>query len=306
MATSKRILVLGACGFLGKFVLKRMVIEGFETRILTRGSDDWQSSLISQYRSQGIDVRIGDIFDDATLQEAMQGVGGIVNLVGTFNDSEDGSFEEVHVDLVKRLLEFGGSAGVQRFVHVSCLGATDNSDSRYFKTKKESEKLVENSSMYWTIFRPSYLFGETFPLLQLLAPLVKFKLFLPVIGSGTNTIQPVYVGDVANCVSQCIFDQKTVRQSYELVGPEQYKMTELLENVRAELGIKGPTMNIPSEFSGRTFDLVAKALPKSFFSSNFASIFSHDSNGSQDVMLRHFEVRNKTLDEYFMKIMDSM
>ena len=306
MATSKIILVLGANGFLGRFVIERMLIEGYQIRVLTGGAADWQDNMISEYRSKGIDVRIGDIFSNQVLEKAVDGVGGIVNLVGSFKATSDVSFEQLHVDLVKRLLDFGTKAGAQRFVQVSCLGTSHETDCAYYTTKKEAEKIVESSNYFWTIFRPSYLFGERFPLLNLLAPLLKFKLFLPVIGSGTNTIQPVYVGDVANCISQSVFDLKTVGQSYELVGPDEFTITELLEKVRGELGIGGPTMNIPSNFSGRTFDLVAKALPKSFFSSDFASIFSHDSNGSQDVMLRHFEVRNIALEQYFPKIMESI
>lgn len=306
MATSKRILILGANGFLGKFVMKRIFFEGYQARVLTGGSGDWQNNSINEFRTKGAEVIIGDIFDDQVLEKALDGIGGIVNLVGSFQETKEVSFEKLHVDLVKRLIETGSRAGVKRFVHVSCLGATEDSDCQYYLTKWQSEKLVENSDMYWTILRPSYLFGDSFPLLNFLAPLVKFKLFLPMIGSGTNTIQPVFVGDVANCVSQCVFDSKSVEQSYELVGSEQYTMLELLERVREELGIGGPTMNIPSEFSNKTFSMVSKALPKSFLTSDFASIFNHDSNGSQDVMLRHFEVRNITLEQYFPKIMESM
>lgn len=306
VAAPRLILVLGATGFLGSFVVKRMILENYSVRVFSRGSENWQDSKVQEYRGKGVDVVIGDIFNEDSLRKALEGVSCVVNLVGAFKETKEISYEDLHVDFVKRLLKLGAESGVQRFIHVSCLGATEDSDCRYYLTKHEGEMLVEKSDLLWTILRPSFMFAERFPLLDLLAPLVKFKLFLPMLGSGTNTVQPVYVGDVANCVVQSIFDRNCVHHSYELVGPDEVTMIELLEQVRGELGLSGPTMNIPSEFSSKTFDLAARALPKSFLSRDFVGIFSHDSNGSQDVMLRHFEVRNIALREYFGKIMESL
>lgn len=306
VASSRLILVLGATGFLGSFVVRRMIIDGYNVRILTRGSENWQDSRVQEFRGKGIDVMIGDIFNDDSLKRSLDGASGVVNLVGSFRESEEISYEKIHVEFLERLLALGAEAGTQRFIQMSCLGATEESECRYFRTRKQAELLVEASKTLWTIFRPSFLFAERFPLLELLRPLIKFKLFLPMIGSGTNKVQPVFAGDVANCVSQSIFERIHVGQSYELVGPDEYTMIELLEMVRGEMGIGGPTMNIPSEFSSKTFNLVAKALPKSFFSKDFVGIFNQDSYGSQDVMLRHFEVRNNALDEYFPKIMESL
>ena len=306
MAAPRLILVLGATGFLGSFVVQRMIQDNYQVKVFTGGSENWQDSKVQQYRAKGLEVVIGDLFKEEALKRALEGVSCIVNLVGTFKESKEVSYESLHVDFVKKVLALGADAGVQRFVHVSCLGATEESDCRYYLTKHAGEKLVENSGLLWTILRPSFMFAEKFPLLDLLSPLVKFKLFLPILGSGTNTLQPVFAGDVANCVSQSIFNRNCVGNSYELVGPDEITMIELLERVREELGIGGPTMNIPSEFSSKTFDLAARALPKSFLSRDFVGIFSHDSNGSQDVMLRHFEVRNIALDDYFAKIMESL
>lgn len=306
MATSKLMLILGATGFLGSFVVKQMLAEGYAIRVLTRGADDWKDSSVVDLRHKGVDVVIGEVTDSDALSGALDQVAAVVNMVGCFSEKKGASFDELHVGLLENLIELGTAKGVKRLIHVSCLGASEDSEGPYYQSKWEGEELIRESKLYWTIFRPSFMFGERFPLFAYLKPLLTFRLFLPIIGSGTNTLAPVYVNDVASCVSQCIYQRQTVGQSYDLVGPEEYSMLELLEMARKHLGLKGPTMNIPSKFTGSTFDMVSKAIPRALLTKDLASFMSEDSCAPQDVMLRHFEVRNVSLEQCFGKIMESL
>lgn len=297
-------LVIGGTGFLGKYVVDRMYDADYPIRVVTRGSADWQDSNISTLRHKGIDVIIGDIKDPQVQRKAFADVVAVVNLLGIMRQSEDDNFEELHVDLVKSLLELGAEHKVQRFIHVSCIGARSDADCQYFLSKWRGEKMVRDSNFYWTIFRPSYLFSDLFPLLTYLGPIVKFKLFLPLIGGGTNTVQPVFVGDLADCIVQCIYNKETVRKSYDIVGPERYSMAELLENVRKGLKISGPTMNISSQMSGKAFDTIARAVPKSLLTEDLIGVMSDDSCGSADVMLNTFEVKYESLEDHMPKILE--
>lgn len=300
-------LVLGAAGFLGSVVVKQMIAEGYPMRVITRGAEDWKDSSISTLRHKGVEVIVGDVTNEDTLASALTGVSAVVNMVGSFKESGDLTFEDLHVRLVKKIVKLGQERGVQRLVHVSCLGAREDTESDCFLTKWKGEQIVSKSHLYWTIFRPSFLFGETrFPLFAYLKPLLTFKLFLPLIGSGTNTVAPIFVNDVASCVTQSIYARHTVSQSYDLVGPEEYSMVELLEQARKHLGLRGPTMNIPSNFSGQKFEMVARALPRSLMNQDLASIMSENSCSSQDVMLKHFEVRNVALEQYFPRLIETL
>ncbi|MGD9683762.1 MAG: NAD(P)H-binding protein [Candidatus Obscuribacterales bacterium] len=307
MAEPKLMLVLGAAGFLGSVVVKQMIAEGYQMRVITRGAEDWKDSSISSLRHKGVDVIVGDVTDEETLGRALNGVSAVVNMVGSFKESGGVSFEDLHVRLVKSIVKLGQERGVQRLVHVSCLGAREDTESACFLTKWQGEQIVSKSHLYWTIFRPSFLFGETrFPLFAYLKPLLTFKLFLPMIGSGTNTVAPVFVNDVASCVTQSIYSRHTVSRSFDLVGPEEYAMVELLEQARKQLGLRGPTMNIPSKLSGQKFEMVARALPKALMNQDLASIMSENSCSSQDVMLKHFEVRNVALEQYFSRLIETL
>lgn len=299
-------LVVGATGFLGKYVVDRMCDADYPIRVVTRGSADWQDSNISTLRHKGVDVIMGDIKEPEVQRKAFADVAAVINLLGIMRESEDDNFEELHVDLVKNLLDLSAEFKVQRFIHVSCIGARSDADCQYFLTKWRGEKMVRDSSFYWTIFRPSYLFSDIFPLLSYLSPIIKFKLFLPVIGGGTNSVQPVFVGDLADCIVQSIYNKETVRKSYDIVGPDRYLMVELLENARKGLKIGGPNMNISSHMSGKAFDAIAKAMPRSLLTEDLIGVMSDDSCGSADVMLNTFEVKYESLEDHMPDILKSI
>jgi uncharacterized protein YbjT (DUF2867 family) len=253
------ILLLGATGLLGGQVLRALLERNIEVRAYTRGSSNWKDASISDLRRRGVDITLADVLDDEKLSAAIEGCTAIINLIGIFKEKEDSTFQAVHIDAVERLLAHAEAHGVQRFIHVSCLGSTEHSISPYLETKWAGEQLVLKSNLYWTILKPSFMFGEKFPLMEWLSPLVKFKPFMPIIGSGLNEIQPVSLDDVARCLVECIYDRRAVSKVYELGGPEIYSMVDLMELIRSELGLPKNSVVVPAPAVKPVIKMLAKA-----------------------------------------------
>ncbi|MCW5821589.1 MAG: NAD(P)H-binding protein [Cyanobacteria bacterium TGS_CYA1] len=311
MSTKKLLLVLGATGFLGSIVIKKLLAEKYSVRIVTRGEGDWQDNAASKYRKLGIDVIIGDLATPRIMERAVDNAAAIINLAGVLRESKGVSFEFLHVEAIQQLVQMAQAAGIERYVHVSCLGAHIDSQSTCYETKWAGEDIIRQSKFYWTIFRPSFLFGERFPLVEELKPLITCKMFLPFVGSGVNRIQPIFVNDVASCVTQSIYMRDSVSQTYDLTGPKEYPILDLLLSVRKALQIPGDPMNIPSNFlenklASNAIKLASQALPKNFLNNDIIKLAAENSCGSQDAMLKNFEVRNATVEQYFEKIIDSL
>ncbi|MBX9673423.1 MAG: NAD(P)H-binding protein [Candidatus Obscuribacterales bacterium] len=307
------LLLIGGTGFLGDVVVENIMSEGKPLRLLTRGSGDWKHSNLSQYRKRGIEVVVGSLEDDATIERALEDVDCVINLSGSFRLSSDGSrassYEYMNVVLVDKLLHYAKELGIQRFVQVSCLGARLESQSQFLSTKQEGDDLVMASDLYWTILRPSFLFGKIFPLAQLVKPLLKFKPFLPVIGSGLNQIEPVLVDDVAHAVTDCIYRKETVHQVYDMTGPESYSMTEIFCALRQELGLTDNTMTIPSQLSGKAFEMATKVLPKNTMSLELAQILIADSiatESAKEKVSNTFTLRGDSMDVHLDEIVESL
>ncbi len=299
------ILLLGATGLLGGQVLRRLLDRKYPTKLFIRGSSDWKDASIQNLRHRGVEMTIADVTDKEAVLAALVDCTAVINVVGSMRPNRNVDLHELHVTAVQNLVLSAQRRGVQRFIHISCLGASKDSASEYFRTKWESEKAVKDAEHYWTIFRPSYMFGEKFPFLDALMPLVKFRMCMPVLGSGMNQIQPIWVDNVADCVVDSIYRQECVAQTYELAGPETYNMLKFMEKVRKELGILGPTLNIPTSTVAKASAALTKLVPGSAISEEVVNLIMANSFTECNAVASSFSTQLLPLDELFPKIMDT-
>lgn len=295
------ILLLGGSGFLGSEILKRLLDQRLPTRVFTRGAEDWKNSAITNLRQKGIEVAMGDLSDKESIFPAVEGCNAIINAAGTMKWGKNINIRQINFDAVQILVEQAQLRGVQRFIHVSCLGASETSKSEYLRAKWEAEECVRAGKFYWTIFRPSYLFSaDKFPLMDLLVPFIRFRPLMPIIGTGINDIQPIFVEDVADCVVQSLYAKHTVGRKYELGGPVTYNMSELMEFGRETLGIKGGSINIPSDRADKTLSIIKKVMPN--VNPDLVNLLIADSRTDDDID-PHFEISDLLLEDVMPEIM---
>jgi len=152
----------------------------------------------------------------------------------------------VHVHGTRNVLTAINAAGVERLVHMSALGASPEAASRYQTSKAQAEQLVRESGLEWTIFRPSLVFGVGDDFFgRVLRDLVRVPPVIPVVGTGGYPFRPVSIEDVATAFSRALQLPDTAGQSFDLVGPREYTLRQLLELVRTELGSRKPFVNVP-------------------------------------------------------------
>jgi NADH dehydrogenase len=238
------ILLLGATGLMGGSLLRQLTARKIPVRAFTRGSNDWKKTSVSQFKREGVELVIADVTDRERLVRAMDGCTAVVNLIGVFQQQPGSTFALAHVQATQAIIESAREVGIQRLMHMSCLGASEGSPSEYLRTKWQGEQLVKGAELYWTIYRPSFMFGETFPLLEWLSPFLRFPLIMPFVGSGLNEIEPVFVDEVVNYLIDSIYDKASVGKVFELGGPEIYTMSDFMSLARSKLRLKGPTIEI--------------------------------------------------------------
>jgi uncharacterized protein YbjT (DUF2867 family) len=239
------ILLLGSSGLLGGQVLRKSLEKKYPTRIVLRGSSDWKDASMTDLKRRDVEMAIADVTDLKAVKRAFEGATAVINIVGIMDPLRLDEMEKLHVQGTQNLITVALEKGVQRFIHVGCLGARAESDSVYLRTKFASEELVRDANFYWTVFRPSYMFSDSyFPFMDLLLPLITFRPILPILGAGVNPVQPVWVENVADCIVESIYNKETVSKTFDLAGPQTYSMSELMELVRTELGMGGHSLNI--------------------------------------------------------------
>ncbi len=122
--------------------------------------------------------------------------------------------------------------------------------SRYHRTKWQAEEAVRKSGLAWTIFRPSLVYGPGDKSISVLSRMVRRAPVVPVLGAGRSRIQPVSVENVARSFIRALQDDRTIQQTYDLVGPAAFTWNELYDQLLAHHGLRKPKLHLPLWLAG--------------------------------------------------------
>ena len=244
-----RVAILGGAGFIGRYVVKRLAERG---DVLTVGGRRAAAAKFLKLKGDVGQVGLVNIAigNDPLLLAFVANNDAVINLVGILHESGGQRFDLVHHVGPARLARLARESGVERFVHISAIGADPRSSSAYARTKAAGEGAVRDAFPTATILRPSVVFGPEDRFFNRLATLATISPVLPVIGGGETRFQPVYVGDVADAVVRCIDDSTTAGRTYELGGPKIYSLRALIELLLTEIRRKRLLVDLPFGLAG--------------------------------------------------------
>lgn len=250
------ILVTGGTGFVGGHLIRRLRQNGLPVRAVVRNPDK-EAAL----RALGAETVPGDVRDRSSLEAAARGCETVIHLVGIIQEAPGQTFEGMHVGGTRNMLEAARKNGIRRFIHMSALGTRPEARSSYHKTKWAAEELVRAAGMAWAILRPSLIYGPGDKFTLQMSGMLKLSPVVPVIGSGTSKVQPIYIDDVVTCLARLASDETLRGRVYEIGGPEQLTYTELLEAIARALGLRRPTVHLPLAFMKPVARVLETVLP---------------------------------------------
>jgi uncharacterized protein YbjT (DUF2867 family) len=242
--SDKRVAVIGASGFIGRYVVKRLASRGDVITAIMRHIDS--GKFLQPMGDVGQIARVrASIADDKQLTAALAGSDAVVNLAGILYEHGAQRFDIVHHEGARRVGRIATAVGVKRVVHVSALGAAAGSPSSYAKSKAAGETAIAAEYPGVTILRPSVVFGPEDDFFNRFGAMAQYFPALPLIGGGKTRFQPVYVSDVAAAVVAALDDPATAGRIYEIGGPIAYTFRELMEIVLTETRRKRPLVSLP-------------------------------------------------------------
>ena len=253
--------VFGGSGFIGRYIVKRLAQDGWVVRVAVR--DPASAHFLKPLGNVGqivpVPVRLQD---PDSVKWAVEGVDAVFNLVGIlYEPGGDQRFESVQHKGAGQVAQAAEAAGVSRLIHISAIGADENSESVYARTKALGEKAVLSAFPTATILRPSIVIGPEDGFFNRFAAMARLSPALPLIGGGKTRFQPVYVGDVADAAMATLHDADTKGGTYELGGPKVYTFKELMALMLKVIGRKRMLLPIPFEVASLQARF-AELLPK--------------------------------------------
>jgi len=236
------IFLTGATGFVGSHLLGRLLRDGCEVRVLVR-----RRGALAQVMADGnrIEEVEGDILSPS-LASTVIGCDAVINLVGIIWEQGKATFEAIHHQGTRNLVEAALQSGAKRFVEMSALGARPENASAYHTTKFAAEEEVRNSGIPYVILRPSLIFGPGSAFIeQMIGVMRAAPLIRPVPGTGEYRFRPVHVDDVVECFVQSLTSPAATGQTIDLVGGEELTLNEIAGEIAASLGIHKTVVHIP-------------------------------------------------------------
>lgn len=237
---SSPLLVIGGTGFIGTHLAEALVERGHTLTLPTRHREKVREDLIPL---PGVTVVEADVHHQPTLNRLMEGQAAVINLVGVLHGSP-AAFTHAHVALTEKIVVAAKLAGVQRYLHMSALGADVNGASHYQRSKGIAETRVAASGIPYTVYRPSLVFGDGKCFLSLLASLLAVAPVLPLAGAQCK-VQPVWVGDVVRALLAGLSRDDLLGKTLSLVGPRTYSLQQLVEYIGEAAGTPRPVIALP-------------------------------------------------------------
>lgn len=261
MATAvqpRLVTVFGGSGFVGRYLVGALARRGYRVRVAVRRPDltNHLNTLGKVGQIQPIQANLR--FEDSVIR-AVEGSDHVVNLVGILAESGAQSFESVQEQGAKFVAAASRDAGAG-LTQISAIGASDESESIYARTKGRAEKAVLEIDSSAVIMRPSIIFGPEDEFFNRFAAMARLSPFLPAIGGGRTLFQPVYVGDVAEALALSVDGLATPGTIYELGGPEVLTFRQCMEEMLDVIDRKRFFLPVPF-FAAELMGAVTGVLP---------------------------------------------
>lgn len=244
--------VFGASGFIGRHIVKRLAAQGYTVIACMR--DVQGGMFLKPYGVPGqIILQACNVRDLDMVTKAVTNADVVYSLVGILSPWGKQTFSSVHIGAAANIARACSEAGVDNLIHLSALGADEESEAEYARTKAAGEKAVLDEYPGATILRPSVVFGPEDDFFNRFARMARLAPALPVIGApalpnvkfegdlqvdffgdGGAKLQPVYVGDVAQAAVNSINNAEAKGQIFELGGPQIMSMKDIMQTVLQE------------------------------------------------------------------------
>ena len=234
------ILLTGATGNVGSQVLRRLTARGDRVRVLVRDQRRLGSERVR------VQIALGDLSDPASFRNALRGVDTVVHLAASIRDQPRASMEELNGVATLRLVRAAERARTKRFIFFSAIGASLHSRARFFRAKALAERAVEESELQTTVFSPSIVYSADDPWLTLLRRLSLLPA-LPIAGPGRARYQPIWSGDVADCVLAELDRAPSdgARRRFDLAGPETLTYDDIARLALRSWGRRRRLLHLP-------------------------------------------------------------
>ncbi len=225
----KNVLLAGATGYLGNFILHELLKQNYKVKVIARKPE--------KIKEQKADVIQAEITKPETLDGCCENMDIVITSVGITRQRDGMTYMDVDYQGNLNLLTEAKKSRVKKFIYVSVLKGDELTELKICEAKEKFVGEVENSGLKYCIIRPSGFFSDMGDFFEMAK---KGKVYL--FGDGQYRFNPIHGEDLAEAiVKQIDSDNKVLN----IGGPEVMIHDEIAGTAFKALGKEPKISHIP-------------------------------------------------------------
>ena len=239
-----RVLLTGATGFIGRYLLTALIQAGHEVVPAVRRPAD-TDRLLPRPASIRADFNRMTTADDWAPHLA--GIEAAINCAGILQGRPGQSIDAIHARAPIALFQACEAAGIRRVIQISAISAEPGAGTGYAATKHAADAYLAGTGLDWVILRPSLVYAQdAHGGTALFRAVAALPLLTPLPGDGRQQFQPIHMDDLTGAVVRILADRPISRITIDPVGPEPVTLRQLFADLRQWLGYRPvPAIPIP-------------------------------------------------------------
>ncbi len=234
--------ILGGGGFIGRYLVRNLTKKNYRCIISTRKA--FQKGYLKTQATPGaIELIDWNPNNFSELKEAIKNSDVVINLIGILYETRKQKFYKIHTNIPEAVAKICSESDVKKFIHVSAIGASENSKSLYQKSKYQGEVKALENFKNTVVIRPSVVCGTEDNFTNLFSKLSILPV-IPVVGINYK-FQPILVNDVADAIVHAIELKGNEEKIYEIGGPKVISFGDMVRSILKTINKKRFVVPMP-------------------------------------------------------------
>ena len=234
--------ILGGGGFIGRYLVRNLTKKNYRCIITTRKA--FQKGYLKTQATPGaIELIDWNPNNFSELKEAIKNSDVVINLIGILYETRKQKFYNIHTSIPEAVAKICSESDVKKFIHVSAIGASENSKSLYQKSKFQGEVKALENFKNTVVIRPSVVCGTEDNFTNLFSKLSILPV-IPVVGINYK-FQPILVNDVADAIVHAIELKDNEGKIYEIGGPKVISFGDMVKSILKTINKKRFVVPMP-------------------------------------------------------------
>jgi len=242
---NQTIFVTGANGYLGTYVCKQLLKDGY--RVVGLKYDHYASTIIDHENIKYLTCNITDDIDKQIGPDLKdKDISAVINTAALLGSSDYDKNYAVNAEGVAKLISFCKAAGIKRFIQISSVVVMKKFKGPYGETKLKGQEFLKASGLDYTVFVPAMILGpEGLGVNRILKNVYRLPFLVPLVGYGKQTQHPIFVKDFAKYIVKSLTVSAANSKTYQIAGDEVIPFKDFIALMLKIKGTKKMFVPVP-------------------------------------------------------------